>query len=191
MTHMETQTPEWLTSIATIEQSPAFDTAPAPTTFGEPIAKTRADIALMEQRHLAAFEPILDRVALGHSIKDILADRPEGAELHQGALIRWIKKDPERLQRFRDAQEIGAEVVEDEMIAISDGNQSLEDVARSTLRVKTRQWVLEVRNRKRYAKDAAPSNPFASGGITINIGAVQPPDRNLPLADTIDGVIDV
>ena len=186
--HMET--PDWLT-ITAHEQSPAPQALNGYT--AEPLPATRADVALMELTHQAAFEPILDRVALGHALKDILADRPDSAVIHQGALIRWIRKDPERLARFREAQEIGAEVVEDEMVSIADAQHSLEDVARSTLRVKTRQWVLEVRNRKRYAKDATPSNPFAGGGgITINIGAVDVPhQRQLPPTPMADEVIDV
>lgn len=105
--------------------------------------------------------------------------------------MRWIRADPERLARFREAQEIGTELIEDEMIAIADAENSLEDVARSKLRIDTRKDVLGFRNRKRYSKDVIPSNPF-SGGITINIGDVLVPDRTNPSSlPNVDQVIDV
>lgn len=184
---METQTPDWLT-VTALEQSPA-------QTIGEPIARTRAELALMEQHHQAAFEPILDRITLGHSLKDILDDRPHDSyPIHKGALIRWIRSDPDRLQRYRDAQEIGTELIEDEMIEISDGKNMLEDVARSKLRIDTRKDVLGFRNRKRYGKDAPVATPFAQGAITINIGQVEVPVRSAQTsqsAPTISEVIDV
>jgi hypothetical protein len=100
------------------------------------------------------FEHAIDDVAAGRPLRALLREDHRGFKY--GEFIRWIMKDPERKRRFREAQEIGAESVADELIDIADGTTpegaSLpEDVARSKLRIETRQWMLKTWNRSRFS----------------------------------------
>ena len=96
------------------------------------------------------FETVLDQVALGTPLASILnTDHREPA---LARFVRWIHADATRKNRYREAQEIGAEIIADQMIWIADANDSLEDVARSTLRINTRKWILGVLNRKRFGE---------------------------------------
>ena len=50
------------------------------------------------------------------------------------------------------ALEIAAETVSAQILEIADAEDSLEDVARSTLRINTRKWLVGVWNRKRFGE---------------------------------------
>ena len=161
MTTMETTTtlPSWIGTVA--DANP--DT---------PLAPRASHLALMEQIYLSIWEQTLDRVSLGHKLKDILSDDPRDIDL--AAFNRWIAKDKSRSKAFNEAKRMGTHMVLEEMIDIADGKDSIEDVARSTLRVNTRRIYL-----KAYNKDTFGDNPaFADASsptISINIGAVESP----------------
>lgn len=97
-----------------------------------------------------AYEGLLDKVRAGNPLSAAVEQDPRG--LDYARLLVWIKADPEREQRFTAAKEIGAEVVEDQMLTIADATDLMEDVQRSTLRINTRKWLLGVWNRKRYGE---------------------------------------
>lgn len=96
----------------------------------------------------AAFERALDYIAQGKPLSQFVEEYPVPLSYQQ--LLAWIHRDEARRTRYYAAQEVGADVVADQMIAISDASDTMEDVQRSTLRINTRKWLLGVWNRKRY-----------------------------------------
>ena len=159
---METTTalPAW---IGTTQPQPQPD---------RPISAYGTHIALMEQVYLSIWQQTLDRISLGHKLKDVISDDPR--EIDLAAFNRWIAKDKKRANEFKEAKRMGTHMVLEEMIDIADGKDSMEDVARSTLRVNTRRLYL-----KAYNKDTFGDNPafadHSSPTISINIGAVESP----------------
>lgn len=86
-----------------------------------------------------------------------------------GKLRGWIHSDPHRLVLYRDAQAIGVEKLADELLDIADGSYSglQQDVQRDTLRVKTRQYLLEIHDRDRYGSKAK-----VEVGVTVDLTGV-------------------
>lgn len=118
---------------------------------GERISATTRRELLREieyRRYESVFERFLDGVAQGQPLSAIVRDYP--LEIEPARLIRWIHKDEQRKEMYYEAQAVGAEVIACQMIEIADAKDSMEDVARSTLRVGTRKWLLGVFNRKRF-----------------------------------------
>lgn len=111
-----------------------------------------------------SWNKILENVAKGQTIKSIVEDENLGVDYN--ALLRWIHKDEGRKAEYYRAREIGAEVIADDLIEISDGVDSMEDVARSSLRIQTRKWLLGVWNRKRYGDVKQIEQ-----NVTVDIGA--------------------
>lgn len=145
--------------------------------------RTKLEKELREHNLECLFERAIPLIAEGRTFKTILAT--DHNNFSTGEVMQWIRKDPKRSSRYNEARKIGAEVIEDEMIAIADGD-GMEDVQRSTLRINTRKWVLEKNNKERYGQDPAPANPFA-GGITVVIGEVAQPQPKLIEGNTYDG----
>ena len=117
----------------------------------QPIAKRSPTLLkrLTEETYGAFFETVLDRVATGDTFKSILSE--DGRNIAPGKMMSWIKRDPEREQRYYDAQEIGMELVADELIGIADAvDNPMEDVQRSSLRIDTRFKLLKSRHKHRY-----------------------------------------
>ncbi len=94
------------------------------------------------------FETMLNRVRSGVPIRTALAEDPR--RINIGDFMEWVMRNPERKGRYYEAQEIAAEVVSTELIPIADGQDSMEDVARSALRVSTRRDLMKVWGRKRF-----------------------------------------
>lgn len=72
------------------------------------------------------------------------------------------------------AERVGADAVMEDAQKISDAEHSMEDVARSTVRVNIRRTRAKASSPK-YQDQPAQSENSMAGGITINIGAVQSP----------------
>lgn len=127
------------------------------------------------------FENSLELIAGGRNLADLINESPH--DIIPGRYRTWLHKDKKRVERLREAQAIGAEAIEDEIMRIIDATDSLEDVQRSKLKLEGRKFLLQTYSRDRYANEKQPATSM-SGGITINIGAV-----DSPYADgiTIDG----
>lgn len=96
------------------------------------------------------WEEVLSRLRSGHTLTSICKDEtmPQYEQL-----LRWIHGDAHRKAHYYEARAIGAEGIEDQLLAIADGvDNEMEDVTRSTLRIQTRKWLLGVWDRKRYAE---------------------------------------
>ena len=103
---------------------------------------------LRETQFSVFFETVLDKLSRGINLKEILRDDQRDFDYPQ--LLRWIHKDPMRKSRYYEAQEIGSEMIAAEILEIADGQDGLEDVQRSKLRIDSRQFLIKTWNRKRY-----------------------------------------
>ena len=106
--------------------------------------------ALEHQTFSNMMEPTLDKIAAGHSLASIVKD--DFREIDYQVFLRWLLKDPARQARYYEAQEMGAEIVADQIITTADAVDSVEDVARSTLRINTRKYMLGVWNKRRFGE---------------------------------------
>ena len=129
MQTMTMELPSWMT--------------PAPPTANSPKE-------LLEKQFEIFFETVLNKIAQGINLKEILRDDQRDFDYTQ--LLRWIHKDPQRKSRYYEAQEIGSEMIAAEILEIADGNADgiPEDVQRSKLRIDSRQFLIKTWNRKRY-----------------------------------------
>lgn len=160
----DTQLPDWLQA-----QPPA-----APRTNKQVIAE------LNQTMFENMFEVALVRIACGVPLKEILAEDFRQPQYEH--FLRWIHKDEGRKSRYYEAQEMGAEMVASEMLEIADASDSLEDVARSTLRINTRKWLLGVWNRKRFGDVKQIEQ-----NVTIDMGAAMADaQKRVESARTID-----
>jgi hypothetical protein len=110
-------------------------------------------IALEKQDFEIAFETALESLADGIALSQFCAEYH--TKLSPVRFRTWIFRDTRRKKLYEAAKAIGAEQVEDELIRISDGvksdgTASMDDVARSTLRINTRKYLLQVWNRDKY-----------------------------------------
>lgn len=115
----------------------------------------------------------LDRIALGHPLKDIVEDDPRNISMVD--FIKWVRKDKTRKEQWKEAEEIAAEVLVMQTIGIAEGKDSMEDTNRSALRVQNNWRVAAAYSPKRFGKDTAAMSAGGNVGVTINIGAVESP----------------
>lgn len=137
-----TPLPQWLSVTST--ESTTSDLTPAPT------SNKQLTRELNETMYTAMFEHVLVKIAEGIPLKAILREDYRQPEYEH--FLRWVHKDENRKSRYFEAQEVGAELIASELLEIADADDSLEDVARSTLRINTRKWLLGVWNRKRFGE---------------------------------------
>ena len=108
---------------------------------------------LKHQTYANLFESALERIMGGTPLQTIVQNDPRGIQL--GRFLFWINRDPDRRQRYEEACEIAAEAMAHELTAIADAlaldNQPvMEDVQRSSLRVKARTYLMEKWSPRRY-----------------------------------------
>lgn len=94
------------------------------------------------------FETMLNKVREGVPMRTALSEDPR--RINIGDFMAWVMHNQERKARYYEAQEVAAEVVAADLIPIADGENSIEDVSRSALRVATRRDLLKVWGRKRF-----------------------------------------
>lgn len=156
-------------------------------TSGNPLGQypaTRAELDYRELQYENFFEAALDRIMEGATLSTLVKNDPRGIDY--GKFQSWIRKDKERKKRYYEAKEIGSERVEDELIDISDAaDNPMEDVARSTLRINTRKWLLGVWDKRRYGDDRNAPTGGGGGPITINIGQVESPYQQAALVEDV------
>lgn len=160
-THTQTL-PDWLTQQEdqTKPIEPSHDWPSAPTNTRRTAVARDLDNLTFENM----FEWVLVKIAEGVPLKEVL--RSDFRQPEYEHFLRWVHKDENRKNRYYEAQEIGAEMIASEMLAIADADDSLEDVARSTLRINTRKWLLGVWNRKRFGETKQIDH-----NLTVDIGA--------------------
>ena len=129
---------------------------------------TYEDRVLQEQVFTNLFETALDVVTEGKSIKRLIEEDPRDISL--GRFLAWLKKDSARWSRYEEAQQIGAEVMVEEMQQIAD--DSLDN---HELQVKVRRFKAEKHARSKYGENPSNTPNLFSGGVTIVISNVEPP----------------
>ncbi len=133
-----------------------------------------------EQTFAAVFDDILEHVESGQPLKSFAEMRP--LEFNYRRCISWIMRDETRKNRYYEAQEIGAEIVSHQILGIADASDSLEDVARSTLRINSRKWLMGVWSRKRFGDIKQVDQ-----NITIDLSAaMQEAQQRLDNARTVE-----
>lgn len=114
------------------------------------------------------WELLLDWLRAGHTLSGFCRTHPAPKE---GALRQWIHADETRKAQYYEAQAIGAEVLEDEILLIADGELQEgvlpNDTNRDKLRVDTRKWLLGVKNRNRYGEKKQ-----IDVGVSVDMGEV-------------------
>jgi len=135
--------PDWL--------APAYAPDLTPVDHDQLVEQGRQDRKHLQLHQFEiTFERVIEHIAAGNPLSAALEAMPY--DLDYGKYLQWILKDEGRKSSYYGAQEMGAEIIADQMIKISDADDSLEDVARSTLRINTRKWLLGVWNRKRFGE---------------------------------------
>lgn len=173
-------TPDWLaptrptkyeieeinSSIAT-SQRQLDDTIP-------PYPTTKATQELLVQTYESFFERLVEQLAAGELIGDIIQSDPRG--INVGHFMTWVMSSSERERRIDEAEKIGARILVGRMVKIATGVDSLEEIERSKLRIDTLWKVAQSHNRNRYGqRDASTVSPFGQGGVVINIVPVETP----------------
>ena len=133
--------PDWLSTAPTPEQQIALPRFPI-----------TADQVHTEQITFeAAFEPVLDILVEGGSVTKYIEN--DIRNINYGRFMRWIKKDPTRVQRYEEAQEIGTEALLEKMDRIADGTDNeMEDIDRSKLRLSQYKFKVQSHNKRRYGE---------------------------------------
>jgi len=124
--------------------------SPAPTP-----ANSKAAKELLHLQYQNMFENFIEQVYRGRSLKSLVEDDHRLVSYED--FLRWIKRDPQRYERFKEAQEMRTEFLAGEILDISDGIDSLDASApdtinRDKLRIDTRKWLMSAHNKKRYGE---------------------------------------
>ena len=127
---------------------PSETAKPLPT-----LEQSRAIRELDIQTWTIAFETVLEKMADGTPFDTIC--REYHLPIQSSRFRTWIFANDKRRNAYMMAKAIGAEAMEDELVRIADGlaadgSPSIDDVARSNLKIETRKWVMKANNRKRY-----------------------------------------
>jgi len=137
----------------TISQLPDWLTAPDPKpSIPQPPAKAsyRDKIQLREAEFEAYFDTFLEQICEGTG-PDIIFNESHLRDRYTiGKFMKWIDNDPQREEAFYAAQKVCAKVIEGQVLRIVDDPDSLEDIARISLKVKTRMDLMAKWDRKRH-----------------------------------------
>lgn len=111
--------------------------------------------ALLHLQYENMFENFIEQVYRGRSLKSLVEDDPRLISYED--FLRWVKRDSQRHERFKEAQEMRAEFMAGEILEIADGINSVdpsspETVNRDKMRIETRKWLMGAHNRKRYGE---------------------------------------
>jgi len=123
--------------------------------------------ALRHVEYEQIFERVVEDIYRGRSLQSLIEDDHRVVSYED--FLRWIKRDPQRHERFKEAQEMRTEFLAGEILQIADGVDSIdssapETVNRDKLRIDTRKWLMGAHNKKRYGE----SKQIELGG-TISI----------------------
>lgn len=146
-------------------------------TMAKSDANKELSLVIFEQ----AFPCIMDRLCEGYTLSNALKE--DGRNIGEGAFLRWIKKDQERLKLYSEAKEIRTENWAGKILehAIGEANP-LEDVNRSKLVVDSYKWLMSADNRKTYGA----SQQIEIGGTISISSALEAARARLINSNTID-----
>lgn len=134
----ESQLPNWLS-------------CPDPS----PPRPTKAAKELLHVEYEQMFERIIEDIYRGRSLQSVIED--DHRLISYEDFLRWVKREPTRHERFKEAQEMRTEFIAGEILEIADGvgaidPSSNDTVNRDKLRIDTRKWLMSAHNKKRYGE---------------------------------------
>lgn len=166
-----------------------LDTTPSPS---HSVAShiSQAKVARMtregqEAMFLAMFERVLGEMVRGRTLKNVIEH--DVRQIDYEAFFRWIKRDPARHERYKEAKELRTEWWAGRLVEIAEADDSTEDVARSRLRVDTLKWLMGADNRKTYG-DTKQVEISQSISITA---ALEQARARVQMIQPIEDVVDV
>lgn len=173
--------PDWLVPSATIE--PPL----VPTALLDPQERRRLSRELLDATFEAMFERVLTEITRGRTLKSIVAEDLRNIDYE--AFWRWIKRDPRRMERYKEAKELRTEWWAGRIVEIAEADDALEDVARSKLKIDTYKWLMGADNRKTYGESKQIE---VSTSISITAALEQARSRvaALPVVEEISDVDD-
>jgi hypothetical protein len=126
----------------------------------------------MEATFEGMFERALSHIIQGGSLKSFVNEDSRIVEYE--AFWRWVRRNPDRYERFKEAQEMRTELLAAELIEIADGINAIDptssdSVSRDKLRIDTRWRIMSAHNRLRYGE-----NKSSETTVSISVsGALQ------------------
>ena len=181
---METRLPSSVGAVVTPGQVDELDKIELPQWLSvpdpKPIAPSKAMRELVHSQYASIFERVIEQIYRGRSLASLLED--DHREISYEDFLRWIKRDPMRHERFKEAQESRTEFIAGEILEIADAEDSIEDVQRSRLKIDTRKWLMGAWNRKRYGETKTLE---MAGSISIT-GALAAARERLIEAEVVD-----
>ena len=117
------------------------------------LSKSAKELLTLEYEQI--FERVIEDIYRGKSLQSLIAD--DYRLISYEDFLRWIKRDPTRHERFKEAQEMRTEFIAGEILEIADGvgaidPSSNDTVNRDKLRIDTRKWLMGAHNKKRYGE---------------------------------------
>lgn len=144
--------PQFVGTVVTGESPlPTWLSVPDPA----PIKPSKEARALLHVEYEQIFERVVEDVYRGRSLQSLIQDDHRAISYED--FLRWVKRDPTRHERFKEAQEMRTEFLAGEILEIADGIESVDPsspdtVNRDKLRIDTRKWLMSAHNRKRYGE---------------------------------------
>lgn len=145
----------------------------------------------MEVMYRNLFDRTLTNLRQAISVAETLRD--DLRDISYGSFLNWIHASPDREAAYQEARRVGALAMEDHAVAIADGidphtgQETMEDVTRSTLRINTRKFAMQAWNRDRYGEKRQIDQ-----NVNIDIAdAMKEADQRLRLhrGVTVDGEV--
>lgn len=141
-----------------------------------------------ELRHIEyeqIFERVVEDIYRGRSLQSLIEDDHRVVSYED--FLRWIKRDTQRHERFKEAQEMRTEFIAGEILEIADGVGAIDPTSNDTvnrdkLRIDTRKWLMGAHNRKRYGE----SKSIELGGTISITEALAQAQARVIEADVID-----
>lgn len=158
-----------------------------PTALLDPQERRRLSKELLDATFDAMLERVLTEITRGRTLKSIVAEDLRNIDYE--AFWRWIKRDPRRMERYKEAKELRTEWWAGRIVEIAEADDALEDVARSKLKIDTYKWLMGADNRKTYGESKQIE---LSTSISITAALEQARSRvaALPVVEEISDVDD-
>lgn len=184
--------PHWLAPTAHQQHIDNFVEPPVvppliPTALLDPQERRRLSKELLDATFDAMLERVLTEITRGRTLKSIVAEDLRNIDYE--AFWRWIKRDPRRMERYKEAKELRTEWWAGRIVEIAEADDALEDVARSKLKIDTYKWLMGADNRKTYGESKQIE---VSTSISITAALEQARSRvaALPVVEEISDVDD-
>lgn len=169
--------PDWLTPSQTVIDTPSSISPPV-----DPSQRRRLTRELQDAMFDAMFERVLGEMVKGRTLKNVLSSDVRAVEYE--AFFRWIKRDPQRFERYKEAKELRTEWWAGRIIEIAEADDTVEDVARSKLKIDTYKWLMGADNRKTYG-EAKQIEVNQSISITAALEQARSRLASLPIVDEV------